>query len=258
MNDAQYAALNRRIDQLEQRIRATSETTHRVTDRLQRRLYAQVEALIGLYRDLDGLPSLPPLRNWAISPDTARALHAIIKTYQPAHVLECGSGASTVMLGHLQMAGLIERVTSIDHEPVFFELSRQRLRNAGLLDVVDLRFSPLTEREAHDRTSPWYDVDPGDLHPIDLVIVDGPPASTGPQARYPAVPVLAPAMNPGCLIVVDDYERPDEIAMVDAWRDQFPVELLTLDHTVEKALAVLEFRPDRASTSEQHEEEPLP
>jgi predicted O-methyltransferase YrrM len=254
VNDAQYAALNRRLDTIEQRIRASSETTHRVTDRLQRRLYSQVEALIGLYRDLDGLPTLPPLRGWAVSPDTARLLHGLIKTYRPRHVLECGSGASTVMLGHLQMAGLIERVTSLDHEPLFFELTRQRLRTAGVLDVVDLRFAPLTDRIANDRTAPWYDIDTDGIEPVDLVIVDGPPSNTGPQARYPALPILAPVMNPGCLIVVDDYERQDELLMVDAWREQYPVELIALDHKVEKALAVLEYRPDRESLEQQQEE----
>jgi predicted O-methyltransferase YrrM len=253
MNDDQYGALIRRLDELEHRIRASSETTHRVTDRLQRRLYAQIEALIGLYRDLDGLPTLPPLRNWAISPDTARALHALISTYRPQHVLECGSGASSVMLGHLRMAGLIGRVTSLDHEPLYFELTRQQLRTAGLLEVVDIRFSPLVERQAHDRVAEWYDVDVSDLAPVDLVIVDGPPASTGPQARYPALPILEPALNPGCLIVIDDYERPDEIAMVESWRERFPLELIKLDHTVEKALAVLEYRPHRATT-DPHEE----
>ena len=258
MNDAQLAALNRRIDTLEQRLRATSETTHRVSDRLQRRLYAQVEALIGLYRDLDGLPSLPPLRNWAVSPDTARVLHALIKTYRPHHVLECGSGASSVMLGHLRLAGLVEQVTSLDHEPVYFELTRQRLRTAGLLEAVDLRFSPLIERSAGERQAMWYDIDPDDLEPVDLVIVDGPPSSTGPQARYPVLPILVSAMNPGCLIVVDDYERPDEIAMVDEWREQFPVELITLDHSVEKALAVLEYVPDAAPSTRQKREESHP
>ena len=255
MNDAQYAELNRRLDALEQRLRATSETTHRVSDRLQRRLYAQFEALIGLYRDLDGLPSLPPLRGWAVSPDTARVLHRLIRTYRPSHVLECGSGASSVMLGHLRLAGLVERVTALDHEPVFYELTRQQLRAAGLLDIVDLRFTPLTDRAMDGGSAPWYDVDVDEVEQIDMLIVDGPPSSTGPQARYPALPVLEARMNPGCLIVVDDYDRADETAMVDAWREHFPVELITLDHGVEKALAVLEYAPESDRHAATHTKE---
>lgn len=251
MNDAQYAALNRRIDILEQRIRTSSETTQRVSDRTQRRIYAQVEALIGLYRDLDGLPSLPPLRGWALSPDTARVLHGLIRTYRPRHVLECGSGASTIMLGHLMMAGVIDRVTSLEHEPIYLELTRQRLRTAGLLDVVDLRFAPLTDRTVGAKTARWYDVDLSSIDPVDLAIVDGPPSKAAAQARYPAVPILAPLMNPGCLIVVDDYERKDEIDMVGAWRTDFPVELIHLDHTVEKALAVLEYRSDGTANQQE-------
>lgn len=249
VNDQRASEFDRRFDELDQRIRATSETVHRVSDRMQRRLYAQVEALIGLYRDLDGLPSLPPLRNWALSPDTARELHALIKTYTPRHVVECGSGASTVMLGHLRLAGLVEQVTSIDHEPVYFELTRQRLRSSGLLDAVDLRFSPLVDRAVEDRSMRWYDVEAAGIDPIDLLIVDGPPASTGPMARYPAVPLLVDAMRPGCLVVVDDFDREDEEEIVATWRERYPFELIELNRAVEKSLAVLEFRPEPEETT---------
>lgn len=250
MNDAQYAALNRRLDAIEQRIRASSDTTHRVTDRLQRRLYAQIEALIGLYRDIDDLPSLPALRGWAISPDTARVLHELLRTYRPRHVLECGSGASTVLLGHLKVAGLVERVTSLDHDPVFLELTRQRLRSAGLLDEVDLVFAPLVERGIEQAPTTWYDVDVDGLASIDLVIVDGPPTATNALARYPAVSILSAMMNDGCLIVVDDYERPAESDMVTAWRDEYPLAPIVVDRTVEKSLAVLEYR--RPPSHEEH------
>lgn len=245
MDDAQYQQLLKRLDSLEDRVRRTSETTHRVSDRLLRRLYAQVEALIGLYRDLDGLPSLPPLRNWAVSPDTARRLHALVRTYRPKHVVECGSGASTVMLGHLRLAGMVETITSLDHDPVYVELTRRNLRDAGLLDEVDLVHAPLVERQFDGGPALWYDVDHTGLDPIDLLIVDGPPSSTGPQARFPALPILAPRLAPGCLIVIDDYERDDEQAMVERWSEAYPVEMFLIDHGVEKALAVLEYQPDR-------------
>lgn len=250
MDDRRAVELDRRLDDLEKRIRATSETIHRVSDRTQRRLYSQIEALIGLYRDLDGLPTLPPLRNWALSPDTARELHALIATFAPRHAVECGSGASTVLLGHLRLAGRVEQVTSIDHEPVYFELTRQRLRSAGLLEAVDLRFSPIVDRVVEDQPMPWYDIDAPDLEPIDLLIVDGPPGSAGPRARYPAVPLLVERMRPGCLVVVDDYDRDDEQTMVDLWRERYGLELIELNHAVEKSMAVLEYRPDSEETTD--------
>lgn len=251
MDDRELAALNKRLDQIEQRILKSSETTHRVADRLQRRLYAQVEALINLHRDLDGLPSLPALRNWALSPDTARELHALISTYRPSHVAELGGGASTVLLGHLSMAGRVDRITSIDHDAVYYELTRQSLELHGLADAVDLVLAPLDEIQVGDDQATWYSLVTDDIAPIDLLIVDGPPASTGKLARYPAVPALLGRMNPGCMIVVDDFDRPDETAMVERWRAEYPLELLRVNRTVEKSLAVLEYVPPRSTESQE-------
>lgn len=247
MTNDELAALNKRLDQIEQRILKSSETTHRVSDRLQRRLYAQVEALINLHRDLDGLPSLPALRNWALSPDTARELHALISTYRPTHVVELGGGASTVLLGHMKMAGRVERITSIEHDALYYELTRQSLALHGLLDAVDLVLAPLDEVRVGDDQATWYSLAIDGIVPIDLLIVDGPPASTGQLARYPAVPALFDRMNPGCMIVVDDFDRPDETAMVDRWRAEYPLEYLRVNRAVEKSLAVLEYVPPRST-----------
>jgi predicted O-methyltransferase YrrM len=243
MNDSQLAALNKRLDRIEERILRSSDTTHRVSDRLQRRLYAQVEALINLYRDLDGLPSLPALRNWALSPDTARELHALISTYRPSHVVELGGGASTVLLGHMKMAGQIERITSVEHDPVYFELTLRSLELQGLTDAVDLVLAPLDEVGVGDGQATWYSLVTDDIDAIDLLIVDGPPASTGELARFPAVPALIGRMNPGCMIVVDDFDRADETLMVEQWRADYPFELLRVNRAVEKSLAVLECVP---------------
>ena len=69
----------------------------------------------------------------------------------------------------------------------------------------------------------WYDVDVESLaRDIDILLVDGPPGKTGPHARYPALSRLAPRLADGCLIVVDDAERPDEKDTIDFWTEDWP------------------------------------
>ena len=52
---------------------------------------------------------------------------------------------------------------------------------------------------------------------IDLVFVDGPPGTTGPLARYPALPVLRDRCAPGARFILDDAARPDERTIINRW-----------------------------------------
>lgn len=239
---------DRRIDEILERVQRLEKTIALTEKRLKSflvdRIYSQVEALIGLHRELDRLPSLPPLRRWALSPDTARAIVEMVIENKPSHVLECGSGASSVLLGHLKQGGLISKVTCLEHDPVWYEHTRFLLRNAGLLDSVDLWFAPLIETEISNRRQRWYDIDAEFVTPIDILIVDGPPNKTGVNARWPALPLLISSCNPGCKIVLDDFARVEEQKVVEEWLEEFPVRLIRRDQTLEKWLAVLEYVPD--------------
>lgn len=244
VTNSEFERLLAKLGRIESKVEANSASAQRISDRFHRRLYAQIEALIGLYRDLDGLQALPPLRNWAISPDSARQLVALIRTTRPAHVVECGGGASSVLLGHLAMAGHIGSVTTLEHDPLWYELTHQRLVEQGLESNVDLVFSPLVERGVGASSQRWYAVDVDAIDEIDLVLVDGPPNATADMARAPAAPLLLPRCRPGCLFVVDDFIRDEEQRMVDRWLTDHPMRLVRYNESVEKWLAVVEYQPD--------------
>ena len=210
-----------------------------ISDRTQRTMYAQIEALIGLYRDLDGQRTLPPLRRWAISPDSARILLGIVREHGCKNILECGSGASTVMFGHLQMAGEIDRLVALEHDAVWHELARQQARQFGLEGHAELVYAPLVDHADPAVETPWYDIDGVELASLDLVLVDGPPDATGPLARFPAAPLLLSHCRPGCLFVVDDYIRESEQQTVDRWVEEYPMTLLAIHESPEKHLAVV-------------------
>src|SRR3712207_1794767 len=60
--------------------------------------FRQPEALFGLYLELGFRKSLPPTRGWAASPDILLQLTQHARETHPNVVVECGSGASTVVL----------------------------------------------------------------------------------------------------------------------------------------------------------------
>ena len=78
-----------------------------------------------------------------------------------------------------------------------------------------------------------------------LVIVDGPPATTGPQARYPAIEWLLTAL-PDCSaeVILDDYARPDEKAIVQRWcslLEQRGYRVGLQEHALEKGACSVSF-----------------
>ena len=55
-----------------------------------------------------------------------------------------------------------------------------------------------------------------------VLFVDGPPATTGPQARYPAMPLLSGSLSPVATAVLDDLVVPDMQEVLRRWLDAYP------------------------------------
>ena len=239
--DPALAAILARLDAIDARLGAQAERMQTISDRTQRGMYAQIEALIGLYRELDGQRTLPPLRRWAVSPDSARIVLGRVREHRPRTVLECGSWSITIMFGHLHMAGEIDRIIALEHDPVWHELARQQARQFGVQDHADLVFAPLIEHSKPAVETPWYDTSDVEFEPLDMVLVDGPPDATGPLARFPAAPLLLEHCRPGCLFVMDDFIRDSEQDTVDRWVEEYPMTLVAVHEAPEKHLAVVQY-----------------
>ena len=165
----------------------------------------------------------------------------------PATSWNAAAAASTILFGHLQLAGEIDRLIAIEHDIVWHELARQQARRFGLEDTADLVFAPLIDHDDPAIDTPWYDLTDVDFAPLDLVLVDGPPDSTGPLARFPAAPLLLEHCRPGCLFVVDDYIRESEQETVDLWVEHFPMTLIAVHESPEKRLAVVRYDGDEGA-----------
>lgn len=205
------------------------------------RTYAQIEALIWLTAQYRFRAPLPPMRKWAISPDFAGLLAALIRRQRPQTVVELGSGVSTLVAGYALEANGSGTVISIDHMEAFTGAARQHALEHGLEARIRFLTAPLTPIALGGAVWRWYD--PAQLTlagPVDLLVIDGPPQQDNPQplARYPALPVLFEYLRPGALIVLDDADRGDEQAVVTRWLAEFPVTLVERVET-EKGAVIL-------------------
>jgi len=236
-----------RIGNLDSRTEVTLETVRRLGARVEREVKAeinqtfrQLEALQNLNAVLPPRDLLPATRVWAASPDLLVVLVDLVITERPTLVLECGSGASTLWLAlAMRRFGIDGRIIALDHDPVFGGQTRDFLARHDVGDLAEVRDAPLESFSLGGETYSWYARRAWeDLTGIDLLFVDGPPATTGHQARYPALPLLSGSLSPVATVVLDDLVVPDMQKVLRLWLDanpEFGSEILPL----EKQAAVL-------------------
>lgn len=180
----------------------------------------EVEALLQLFRGFEPRAPMPSSGHWALNPTDLLELWSVAGLRKPALVLELGSGTSSVWLGYaVERHG--GRVVSVDHDPAYAEHTRAQLRRHGLDTGGEVRDAALRPVTVDGETYQWYDPETfAGLSDVDLLVVDGPPGGTGPQARYPALRLLEQALSPQAVVLLDDADRPDEQEILRRWCDE--------------------------------------
>lgn len=179
---------------------------------------AEVDALLQIHRRLRLDDPLPLMGGWAMSPRGMLQAVELVDRPDVSLVVECGSGTSTLFLARAMQLKGAGRLISLEHLPEYAEKTRLALEDHALDEFAEVRLAPLEEVSVDDTSYMWYSPSTiADVASADVVIVDGPPQSTGTWARYPAYPLLRGALNESAMILVDDMGRADERAMVDAW-----------------------------------------
>jgi predicted O-methyltransferase YrrM len=206
-----------RFGRVDTKLRALRGQVEHDAIKLQRGNMRELEGLHQLFGGFTPRAPMPPTGHWALNPTDLLALLHLVERRQPTVVVELGSGTSTVW-----MAYAVERyggkIISLDHDPEFAERTRTMLRTHGLDAVAEVRDAALHPVTVGDTTVDWYDLTAlSDVDAIDLLLVDGPPGSTGPMSRYPALPLLRARLAPGATVVLDDTSRADEQETLRRW-----------------------------------------
>ncbi|GAA4473677.1 hypothetical protein GCM10023190_06200 [Enteractinococcus fodinae] len=208
------------LDKGVQRLAKTNrqQLTHAIRDSTR-----QTESLVHIYQRYPEVKlPMPSTGGFAIDSQALAHLLAVVEERRPRRILELGSGTSTVWLGYLcQSIG--GKLVSLDHLEHYLGLTRGAVDRHNLNDVIDTRLAPLEPTECDGKNFDWYSLAAmDDLSDIDMLIVDGPPAATGPQARYPSLPKLVHHLAPQATVILDDAHRDDEAGIVDAWLEAYP------------------------------------
>ncbi len=219
------AAVERNTRLLEELGVRTVEADEQTRDSLERLRYeptVEMDALHQLQRRFPFEGRVPLVWGWALSPGALLQTLDLVEDVGARTVVECGSGLSTLYLARV-MKDRGGRVIALEHTADFAEETREMLRRHGLADVAEVRDAALVEVDLAGAPVTWYEpaaID--DIADVDLLLVDGPPKATGDLARYPAVPLLATRLSPGCAIVLDDAHRGEERAVAARWLAEFP------------------------------------
>jgi hypothetical protein len=145
-------------------------------------------------------------------------------------IVELGSGVSTFYIGRL-LQRLGGRLWTMEHDERWADQVDQELRRQALDDVVTVIRAPLTPSSPGwpGEDGKWYER--GKLTetiaggPVDLLLVDGPPAYLAGRehSRYPAVPFFAPMLADDYAIILDDASRQGEQDIMERWERQLSI-----------------------------------
>jgi len=194
----------------------------------------QLEALLNLHAMIPVRAPLPASRVWAASPDLLVVYVGDILARKPGLVVECGSGLSTLWAAlALETVGGSGRVVALEHDERYLSATEATLAAHGVAHRAEVRHAPIEQVKVGQEQWPWYAISRvEDLNGIDLLLVDGPVVTLGPQSRYPALPVLRDRLNPGAVILLDDANRSEEQETLAHWCADWPqlsTEMLRLE-----------------------------
>lgn len=204
----------------------------------------QTQALLNLHDLVRVEAAVPPAGGWAASPDLILYCVDTLLAERPALVVECGSGLSTLFLSlAAKQHGLDTRIVALEHEERFAASTRALLERHGVADRAEVRLAPLEPTSLPGHETPWYAESAlTGLDGIGVLLIDGPPTATGPQARFPAVPLLRDGFAPRCTIVMDDLIRESDHETADSWSAMLPDFDYSVIREFEKHVGILRRR----------------
>lgn len=212
----------------------------------------QIESYLGIQHYLATGQLLPDFHGWPVCPDFGLYLIKLIETQPYDLVIEFGSGTSSWLIANVRKRKVFQHL-AFDHLEQYWEQTKNKLEADGLLDHIHLKLAPLLPCVGANGVGySYYDcasalaefaADINQAGKRVLVVIDGPPAATGPHARYPALQhVLAQYPLANIDFLLDDFIRLDEQEILDKWRQALSAASVTHTHQIirmEKDAALL-------------------
>ncbi|MFQ1940893.1 hypothetical protein ACK354_02595 [Aeromonas veronii] len=193
-----------------------------------------IEAFVAIQQYLTHGDGISGFHGWPISPDLGVFLLERLRERQYDVIIEFGSGTSTLLMAKALQAfnllkdGESKHILTFDHETYYFEKTQNLLVSHKVDSLVDLRLAPLKEWSDLTGSYRYYSCQDaltelagrlqGSRKRL-LVLVDGPPGNTCPNARYRAVPFMSGLMASHEIDwILNDANRLEEKLSADLWK----------------------------------------
>jgi predicted O-methyltransferase YrrM len=203
--------------------------------------YRNIEYSMSLNRYISPQVPLPHSRGWAASPDFLWIIIKYMIERNPRHILELGSGLSTLYIGYMLKKTGTGTLCSVEHSEPYYKEVLKTLATHELQSCVHMIYAPLEQTIVRGQGAIWYQPDllVSDENSIDMLIIDGPPAVQGKQSRYPAIPLLHKKLAHNAIIIMDDYNRKSDRESVQEWLKEYPDIKMLEEVDTEKGAAIL-------------------
>ena len=181
-----------------------------------------LQAYLQLQKDLGLGKALPITPDWSAAADFLELIKNHCLKARPKTIVECSSGATTVVLGRCCQLNKQGKVFSLENAEEYALNTRNNLKDFALDSYADVIYAPLEAVEVNNESYQWYETKNLSKQKIELLVIDGPPGSIQKYSRLPALPKLFSQLTDQAVIFLDDAARDDEKAMVDLWLDMYP------------------------------------
>jgi len=199
----------------------------------------QIESFMRLQNYVADDFVLPDMHGWSISPDLGMQIVQMIETGNYDAVVEFGSGTSTLLMALALKKQAKKRIAmpakliAFEHLTSCFVQTKKLLSASGLNANVTLIHAKLVSIKGLNQINfDYYDClealkqfkkELKIPNPKIMVLVDGPPGSTGLHARYPAMQCIEQVFEGLAHVdyLMDDYMRKEEREIVSMWEQHF-------------------------------------
>lgn len=170
--------------------------------------------------DISWIHPPPSAKGYTMAPDTLRFLGSIVNCLKPKHIIELGSGLSTILLARFCRNLDHEcHISSCDHDPSYSKEAAQVFEGEPSSDKVKFQVAPLVVRQYADTALPVYHLSKDHFSsplPADLIVIDGPPLSLG--GREGTLYQMLDHCRPGTIVLLDDAGRKQEQQALQQWK----------------------------------------
>lgn len=174
--------------------------------------YSQIQKDLGLDKEL------PITKDWSAAADFLELIKNHCLTNKPNTIVECSSGATTVVLARCCQLNKQGKVYSLENGEEYAINTQNNLKEFTLDSCADVIYAPLETIEVNNESYQWYETKNLPDQRIDMLVIDGPPGFIQRHSRLPALPLLFDQLADNAIVFLDDAARVEEREVVEEWK----------------------------------------